>query len=81
MNKIFTLLISILLLSQSSSAQENWRSKGQIFKGNGVIVEIDFLIDPQVCSSNSTLSKYRFKVTGKPTKEFYINWKMDYYNC
>lgn len=81
MTKFYTYLISILLFSQISLAQEDWISKGQIFKGNGVVVEIDFHINPQLCSSNMDGSKYRFKVSGKPTKEFYINWRMDYYNC
>lgn len=81
MNKIFTFLIPILLFSMDSIAQGNWKSKGPIFKGNGVVVEIDFLIDPQACSSNLANSKYRFRVTGTPSKEFYINWRMDYYNC
>lgn len=81
MTKFYTFLISILILCQISLAQDNWKSKGEIFKGNGVVVEIDFLIDPQVCSSNLARSKYRFRVTGQPKKEFYINWRMDYYNC
>lgn len=81
MTKIFSFLTSILLFSLSSFAQGDWKSKGPIFKGNGIVVEIDFLIEPQVCSSTLARSKYRFRLAGKPSKEFYINWRMDYYNC
>lgn len=81
MTKIFTVLVLILFFSQTSSAQENWKSRGQIFKGNGVGIEIEFLIDPQACSSGLARSKYRFRIAGKPVKEFYLNWRMDYYNC
>lgn len=80
--RIFVTLI-FLLSFLSVHAQTEWESAGIIYKDNFVTVNLEYRIYPNLCNNNSNrTSKFRYRITGTSRDDdYYLNWKMDYYNC
>jgi hypothetical protein len=78
----YVLLLGGLCCCQIASAQLEWRSKGPLYEDPYITVEIEYAMGTDPCDVNATPSRFRYKVTKlKNHREFYINWRFDYFNC
>jgi len=82
MSKYILLTISLLWFARVSSAQNQWKSKGRLYADKNIAIEIEYSIAPDGCSGENNVSRFRYRITRiKPLKDYYINWRFDFFNC
>lgn len=79
----YVFLLCALCAYQFANAQTEWKSKGPLYRDKDITIEIEYAMGTDPCNANATPSQFRYKVTQlkKSKRDFYINWRFDYFNC
>jgi len=78
----YLLILLGLCCFHSANAQLIWKSKGQLYKDKYITVEIEYAMGDNPCGTRVTPSEFRYRITHiKQHGEYYINWRLDYFNC